>query len=319
MRNCLLAAALCAVCAAGHARDAEGRLATILSPSSTQPAIVVRGGQFDVLLRDDAPLRLESAAGSFNLSAADVQDFRGRRRVRVVLPAAVPAGAYSLVAASPAAEDRSFRAVFVLDSPPDEYRVAVWSTPRVSADPRRPDTGLFRVTAEINAGRPGLVLVTGDLTAAGSPEQFRLALELLNDCAAPTLVAPGPADLAGGHARDFLGDYPAAVPFGMDGYLLCPAPAGGLGQEDGRLHLERRRIRAARWSVGVGCLADSGDLRAQLTIFVDDPLDAVVGAIGAAPIRTSPWGPTRIFTAPEGPAALEWFTAGPRPIAPDNP
>ncbi len=317
MRILLLAAAICIAAATADARDAEGRLSTILAPSSTQPAIVVRGDALSVLLREDAALRLESSAGSFELTQSSSQTRRGVRAIRATFPPTVSVGAYTLVATSAGGDDRNFRAVFVLDAPPEEYRVAVWNNPRVSADPQSPDTALFRVTAEINAGRPALVLVTGDLTASGSPGQFRLALELLNDCTAPTLVAPGPADATAGHAQDYLGDYPVAVPFGSDGYLLCSTPAWDLGGEDGRLHLERRRIRAARWSVGVGCNVDSGDLRTQLAIFVDDPLDAVVGAIGGTPGRTSPWGPTSIFTTSESRGALEWFTASARPIVPD--
>jgi len=313
----LNAAALCFVCATALARDAEGRLGVILSPSSTQPAIVVRGEEFTVLLRADATLRLESAAGSFALTASSSEDFRGHRRIRATFPSAIPAGMYTLIATSAETEDRNFRAVFVLDAPPESYRIAVWSNLRVGADPRSPDTALFRVSTQINAGRPDLILVAGDLSAGGSPEQFKLSLELLNDCAAPTLVVPGPADVAGGHAQDFLGDFPVAASFGFDAYLLCPAPGLDFGDGLGRLHSERRKIRSARWSIGAGWNLSSDELRAQLIVLVDDPLDAILGAVGTAPAHTSPWGPTRIFPAPTARGTLEWFTAGPRPIAPD--
>jgi len=316
MRTWLTLAALCAMAPLAHARDTEGRLATILAPSNTQPAIVVRGGQFTALLQTNAALRLESAAGSFDLTAVRTEDSRGRRLVTAALPPGVPAGAYALAASSLSGDDRNFRAVFVLDAPPEEYRVVVWNNPRVSASPESPDTPLFHVTADINTGRADLVLVTGDLTASGAHEQFRIALELLNDCAAPTLVVPGPADQASGNVQPYLGAYPAAIPFGFDAYLLCPRPAVDLGDYAGRLHLERRGIRAARWSIGAGWDLDYDNLRAQLVIFVDDPLDAILGATGTLTGRNSPWGYTRIYTAPQGRSTLEWFTAGPRPIAP---
>jgi hypothetical protein len=304
------------------ARSADGRLAVLLAPNSTQPAIVSRGGELEVLLRENAELRLESASGSYGLRAALAQPFRGLLRVQATLSADAPAGAYTLIAKTASGEDRNFRSVVVLDAPPDSYRVAVWTNLRVGADPQHPDTPLFRVTARINAGHAVLVLVTGDLTVEGTPEQFRLALDLLNDCVAPTLVAPGPADFAAGRAQEFLGARPAAVPFGPDGYLLCPAPVADLGEEAGRLHAERRRIRAARWSIGAGLGLELGDLREPLTVFVDDPLDFVLGgraaAAGGPQAEASPWGPARLYTAPQERGSLQWFTVGPRGLAPDS-
>jgi hypothetical protein len=304
------------------ARSADGRLAVLLAPNSTQPAIVSRGGELDVILRENAELRLESASGSYGLRAAPAQPFRGLLRVRATLSAGAPAGAYTLIAKTASGEDRNFRSVVVLDAPPESYRVAVWTNLRVGADPQHPDTALFRVSARINAGHAGLVLVTGDLTAAGTPEQFRLALDLLNDCAAPTLVAPGPADLASGRAQEYLGARPSAVPFGPDGYLLCPAPLADLGGEAGRLYTERRRIRATRWSIAAGLDLELRDLRGPLTVFADDPLDFVLGgragAAGGPQGEASPWGPARLYTAPQERGALQWFTVGPRGVAPDS-
>lgn len=317
MRTFALAGVIALTSALAHARDAEGRLDLILSPSNTQPAIVVRGGTFPVALREEAALRLESAAGSFALSAPMATIQRGLRTKEIALPENVPAGTYTLVGSAGDEADRNYRAVVVLDAAPETYRIAVWSNLRVSADPQRPDTDLYRVSAQINAGGAALVLVTGDLTASGTPEQFRLALDILNDCNAPTLVAPGGIDFASGGVERFLGTYPVAVPFGLDGILLCSAPRAASGVEAGKLYLERRRIRPARWSIGAAPEFDFGDLRGQLTALVDDPLDAVLGAPAAVtePSEVASWGDARVFTSPPDRATLQWYTVTPQRVS----
>jgi hypothetical protein len=322
MKTWPLIVALCLAQGMSFARDADGRLSVILAPNSTQPVIVSRGGEFDVLLSTNAELRLESASGSYALRAGGTQPARGWIRSRATVDADAPAGTYTLIAKTATGEDRNFRSVVVLDAPPESYRVAVWTNPRIGADPQHPDTALFRVTARINSGGAAIVVVTGDLTADGTPEQFRLALDMLNDCEAPTLVAPGPADRGGGRAGEYLGERPAAVPFGADGFLLCPAAGEGLGGGAGRLYTERRRIRAARWSIGAGFARDLDELRKSLTLFVDDPLDYVLGGEsvgpGAPQEETSSWGRARLIAAPQERGALRWFTVGPRGLALDT-
>lgn len=317
MRLLTLVAATCFLAVTAQARDADGRLDLVLSPNSAQPAIVVRGGTFNVVLREDSVLRLESAAGSFALTTPAAKTQRGFPVVEVTVPAEVPAGTYTLAGSKDDKTDRNYRSVVVLDEPLESYRIAVLSNLRVSADPERPDTDLYRTTGLMNGGGAALVLVTGDLTATGTPEQFRLALEILNDCHAPTLVAPGAMDFASGHVPEYLGAYPLAVPFGLDGVLLCSAPRAASGVEAGKLHLERRRIRASRWSIGAVPLLDLGLVRDQLTVLVDDPLDAAVGAPTGVVRETgeaSPWGTTRLYAAPQQRAALEWFLVNPQRV-----
>ncbi len=316
MRFLALAIAACLLSATAHARDAEGRLDLVLSPNSAQPAFVVHGGALSVVLREEASLQLESAAGSFALSTPAAKIQRGYSVVDITIPAEVPAGTYTLAGSSGDKTDRNYRSVVVLDAPLESYRIAVLSNLRISADPERPDTDLYRTTALTNGA--ALVLVTGDLTASGTPEQFRLALEILNDCQAPTLVAPGTTDFASGHVSEYLGAYPLAIPFGLDGVLLCSAPRAAVGVEAGKLLLERRRIRAARWSIGAVPLLDLGLVRDQLTVLVDDPLDAAIGAPAGIATETgeaSSWGTTRMYAAPAQRAALEWFTVNPQRVS----
>lgn len=318
MKRLALVAAMCLAATIADARDAQGRLGLVLAPNSTQPAIVVRGDAFEVTLREDAALRLESAAGYFPLSESETRVLRGSHVARVTLPAEVPAGTYTLAGTSATGQDRNYRSVVVLDAPLETYRIAVWSNLRVGADPQHPDTELYRGSAQINSGGAALVLVTGDLTAGGTPEQLRLALDILNDCNAPTLVAPGAIDFASGQAENFLGVYPAAVLFGFDGILIGSAPHVSLGAEAGRLHLERRRVRAARWSIGAVPEFDLGRLREQLTVIVDDPLDAVLGVPAGAVAESgdpSPWGRADVFTVPPDRAALQWYIVTPQRVS----
>jgi hypothetical protein len=211
--------------AGAHARDAEGRLGLVRAPNSTQPAIVISGGTLDVALSAEASLRLESASGTYALPPPNPHPSRGLVAAATHVSAEVAPGLYTLVAEAGGVVDRSFRSVLVLPAPMESYRVAVWSNVRIGANPGAPDTALFRIAAEINAGAPALVLVTGDLTAEGTADQFRLAIALLNECAAPTFVVPGARDLASGRAGEFLGMFPTAVPFGFDAFLLTPPAA----------------------------------------------------------------------------------------------
>jgi hypothetical protein len=316
MRLHVLALSTLLVVGAAAARDSEGRLDVILAPNNAQPAIVAPGGQFEAVLAANAPLRIESAQGVFALESSGARPWRGAWRVDALVPTDAPPGAYALVAVGANGPDPVYRAVFVQAQPAETYRVAHIANLRVG-DPEGSDSRLFRVTASLNASAPDLILVTGDLTAGGAAEQFRLALEVLNDCAAPTLVAPGAADDREGLAETYLGRYPAAIAYGLDGYLLCPPGARPGSGADGRLHVERRRIRSARWSLGVAARSAWDDPRTNLTLLIDDPLDYVAGGDAGPGQAPRTWGGAHILTARPGRATVRWFTVGPRGIEDD--
>jgi hypothetical protein len=310
-------AALLALIAAesAYARDETGRLSLILAPNNAQPALLQPGGTIQAVLRENVPLRIESEAGSVPLEFRSAQPWHGRWVITSLVPAAAAPGPHTLIAEGPEVRDEEFRAVYVLPARPETYRLAHVSNLR-AGDPRRSDTRLFRLTAELNAGAPDLILVTGDLTAGGTADQFRVALDVLNDCRAPTLVAPGEADNAAGLLEAYLGEMPKAAGYGPDGYLLCPPPSGHTPGAEARLHVERRAIRSARWSIGVAAALPSGDLRSALTVFVDDPLDYLFQAdLDDRAESVVAWGRTRAFAGPRD-GQIQWITVSPPGIAP---
>jgi hypothetical protein len=309
---CALLAALSAGGAA--ARDEAGRLALILTPNSAQPAVLAAGSSLQTLLRENVPLRIESAEGAvIELEFTAARPMRGSWMVDSRIPQSVAPGVYTLVADGTEAEDSAFRAVYILDGRPETYRLAHVSNLRVG-DPNRSDSRLFRLTAAINGQAPDLILVTGDLTAAGTDEQFRLAIDILNDCRAPTFVAPGAADNRQGHLESYLGPYSTALRFAADAYLVCSPLAGLTAAGEARLHTERRAVRAARWSIGAAQSFAHGDLRSALTLFVDDPLDYVFEADAVDGAGAGAWGRTRGFSGAAG-SQVQWYTVGPRGIA----
>lgn len=305
------------------AREPDGRLGIVVTPNNTQPALVQPGQQFEVVLRTRATLRLESSGGTYELEAGAAVPWRGWLRVECTLPQGVPRGTYTLTAEDPEAADHAFRAVQVYESFSETYTVAQLNDLRVGAEDGR-DTVLYRSTRRINSAEPALVLVTGSLTAHGAADEFRVALEILNDIAAPALVVPGSVDRSQGLAETFLGPYPVTRRYGRDGYLAFFTPASATGwsrAEEGRLYMERRSIRAVRWSMGLSNrYALGSNLRDALTLFVDDPLDVIVAGSIGAPAESGGqvhWGGTRLYgPASAGRGSVRWYRVGPRGVQP---
>lgn len=320
MRPIAIATGLLLAASMASARDEAGRLAAIVAPNNAQPAVLRPGATLRALLRANVPLRIESAQGAANLELIRAQPWRGLWLVESRVPDGAAPGPYALVARASGGDDVIHRAVYLLADSRESYTVAHVTNLR-AGDLRGSDSQLFRVTSMLNARAPDLVVVTGDLTASGTAEQFRIALDVLNDCIAPTFVAPGPADMRGGLADVYLGSYPVALPYGEDAYLLCPPANAMTPSTEAKLHIERRRVRAARWSVGAASGFPHDDLRVAITLFVDDPLDYLLDTredrAGTARAR---WGHTRLLTASSGRAEVRWYRVEPRGIespAPD--
>ncbi len=299
-----------AAAGAASARDETGRLSLIVTPNNAQPAVLQPGGAIEALLRENVPLRIESAEGSVPLEFLSARPWRGRWVITSRIPASARPGAYTLIAERAERSDAAYRSVYVLPERPDTYRIAHVSNLRVG-DSTRADSQLFRLTDALNDGAPDLILITGDLTAGGTEDQFRIALDVLNDCRAPTLVAPGDADDAEGLLEAYLGEFPAALRYGPDGYLLCPPPSRVSQGNEARLHIQRRAIRAARWSVGAVAATSRQDLRAALSLLVDDPLDFVFEATTVErAVPAIAWGRTKSYAA-AGDRQITWFTVSP--------
>ncbi len=304
MRRALATVCLAFLGTGAWAREADGRLGLLLLPNDARPALVLAGQSFTVVARTQAELALKSVSGTFDVGTRWVRLASGLYEgVGKVPPGALP-GTYALKGVSGGADDVNFRSVFVYESFPETYRVAHLSNLRIGSKTGR-DTGIFQSTKAINEAGVAIVLVTGDLTDAGTPKQYAQALDLLGDCLAPTFVSVGRAEQASGLAGDFLGPAAFAVRFGPDGYLgYYSATLEELDLEGraGAMYRMRRSIRSARWSVGfTNDYGPNVRMREQLILFRDDPLDVVITARHAQmrEVRFSiPWGDTRGFAMP---------------------
>jgi len=304
MRPALVMLCLAFLSTGAQAREADGRLGLLLLPNDARPALVLAGQSFVVVAREQAELALKSISGTFDVRTRWIRLPSGLHEGVGRVPPGAPPGMYTLEGVSDGTKDRNFRSVFVYESFPETYRVAHLSNLRIGSETGR-DTRIFQSTKAINEADVAIVLVTGDLTNAGTPKQYAQALDLLGDCLAPTLVSLGHAEQASGLAGDFLGPSTFALRFGWDGYLgYYSATLDDLDMEGraGEMYRMRRSIRSARWSVGF--TNDYGPdvrLRDQLILFLDDPLDVVITARHALTheVRFSiPWGDTRGFAMP---------------------
>ena len=257
------------------ARDADGLLANIIAPNEGRPAVVAAGDTFDVLLETPAELRLIGATGAITL-AHEIIETNQHVLARCTVPGGTPAGPYALEATSGDVRDNTAKAVWVVDDPLTTYTVALLPEPRVQGG----EVGGWRAWVDaINASEAALVLILGNLTATGAAEDFRQMVHALAALNMPAFVSPGPTDRAQALYDAYFGPMPYALRFGPDGYLAIDTsrPTLSIPRDSGELYRLRRSIRAARWSAGFTHRYTAAmPLRDQITLFVDDPLDALV-------------------------------------------
>lgn len=290
------------------ARNTDGTLGLLQLPNNGVPAIVEAQGSFTAVLRQEATLSLSGAAGELPLETTWSRLPGGMQQAQCRPSSPVPPGVYALRAVDGNGTDINARAVYVVDSFPETYQVAhVTDTHIGKTGKLRPDTEILQAIIEaINASEASLTLITGDLTENGEPEQFQRFLGLLDLCRLPTFVVPGNHDRKADNYRRFFGPLTYYFTFGKDGYLAFDTKdyliANELTGQDGLLHFYRRQIRASRWSIGFTHRYDvTMGIRAQITLFVDDPLDYLVyGHIHreAGERDGIPWGSTRAIITP---------------------
>lgn len=297
-------AALSLVSMAAHARQPDGTLGLIQTPNNGMPAVVAPGKAFPVYLKEPADLALEGPA-SVPLSVTWRPE-RGGVTGMAEVPADAPEGTYALV--SPG-RDRNLRSVYIRASFPEVYTVAHITDTHLGSGrhPRSAEEIVGEVFAAANASEAVLALVTGDLTDQGTPEQFQAFLAVLDTCTLPTFVTPGNHDRDGLNYEHFFGPLTSAFLFGPDGYLLFDTKdfivADELTAQDGYLDTYRRLIKPARWSIGATHRYEASmGMRAQLTLFVDDPLDVLIFGHwhreNTEEEKAVPWGHTPIIVTP---------------------
>lgn len=308
MKRIVLLFAL-AACDAALARAPEGQLDLILEPHNGRPAIVVPGGEFQVLVAARADLRLEGGPRVIKLTGVERRTCDGRVVTVCTVPKDALPGMYTLAAESGSKRDRNVRAVNVVGAFPDTYRfVHITDTHIGSHRGGRDSAATFaEVIRVVNQSEAVFALVTGDLTDGGEPAQFRRFLEILDTCRMATFVCPGNHDRQGLNYERVFSPMVYSFRFGRDAYLGFDTKdynvADELGGQDSVLEASRQAMQGSRWSIGFSHRyePDMG-MRAQLVLFVDHPLDHFFyGHTHRANLpgqERVPWGTTPITITP---------------------
>lgn len=322
------------------AREADGTLGLIRYPHNGRPVMITPTGTFEAILQEEAHLTLSGAGGTTDLEVAWSPLPGGLKHGLCRATAPLSPGAHALHAKTEGGGDTNIRSVYVLEAFPENYRVAHITDLHIGRDPGADrDSGTVREAIEtVNTADAAFVLITGDVTDQGEPAQFASFLELLDRCSAPTYVVVGNHDRKDNHYQAFFGPSTYTFTFGSDGYLAFDTKdfliADEMDGQNGLLHLYRRQLRASRWSIGFTHRYDvSMGMRAQLSLFVDDPLDYLVyGHYHREPGEGDgiPWGNTRHIMTPaavdgkmrfllvdaEGVKALETISSASEPGSP---
>jgi predicted phosphodiesterase len=323
----VLAALLILLPLSGHARDASGALDLVITPNNGMPAMVTPGGAFDAVLREKGELQLSRDGKSLPLTAEWTALPGGAFRAHCTVPAETAAGAWSIECTAGGKTDTTVRAVYVFAAFPEYYIIAHLSDVHIGFD-KKPADDIFRKTiAAVNDSDAAFAVITGDLTHGGTPDQFRTLLEVMDTCNLPTFVTTGNHDRDGRNYENFFGPLTYRFTFGRDGYLAFDTKdftvADSLGPQDGLLGAYRRELKPCRWVIGLTHRYEpTMGMRAQLTLFVDDPLDLLLFGHIHRELKPEegevmPWGTTPMLAVPaerDGKYRLIDITAqGPRP------
>jgi 3',5'-cyclic AMP phosphodiesterase CpdA len=200
------------------------------------------------------------------------------------------------------------RALFLYAGFPDLYGVFHVTDSHIGrAAPANPSGNLKSLMARSSEVKCSIVVVTGDLTDQGSPEQYKEFIRILNTCALPTFVCPGNHDRGDDNWARFFGPQAYYFMFGQDGYMAYDTKdfntADEAGPQDGALYTCRRAIQSCRWAVGITHRYEANQgMRSQLTLFLDEPLDWLLFGHwhreNNDTEKTTPWGLTKLIVTP---------------------
>lgn len=277
-------------------------------PRFGRPAVLVPGGLLEVGAREEGTLSLEREGRltplNTNWSPAPGAIHQGRATV----PEGIAPGVYTLQLASSGGTSARTSAVHILAELPEEYAIALvrGALPAEGAVEQSPMPAAL--PARLNEAGVQVAFIFGPLTAHGTDEEYQALEALITGINLPVYLCPDKRDLRGDDFRARFGNPIHGVPFGRDGFLFLGA---GLPAEDprareflGEAYSLRRALRASRWSIGVaGAFGLDWDLRAQIALFVDDPLNALIAASVAPGLGAAvPWGRTAFVLPAEGPS-----------------
>lgn len=330
--------AIGAVCLAAGAmgRAEDGALDIILSPHNGRPTLVRPGAAFEAVLTKEAPLKLAGEDGALTMPVEWEARPDGRHVATCHLPDEISPGVYALEAEGEGDDerDRNERALHVKESFPDVYLVAHLADPSLGAGEELGESlaRLREIAAEVGAANADLVLITGELTANETDEEYAAFLNALEAFPMPTFVCPAPSAAS---ARYF-GAPPFAFWYGEDAYLgfdgTVPPPAPPWEPAESLLYRLRRETKPARWAIGfANRYSQAFPMHGQISLFVDDPLDLLitgpwnmelVDEEGEEMEPALPWGQTPVaITPPASEGAyrfLQVSSSEARPRAPES-
>ncbi len=325
----MLAVLLVLLPLSGHARDASGLLDLIITPNNGMPALAAPGGTFDAVLREKGEMKILRDGNVLQVTAEWTPLPGGSFRAHCAVPAGAAVGAWSLECAAGGKTDTTVRAVYVFKEFPEYYIIAHLSDVHIGNEdvPGGSVETLRKTVAAVNDSDAAFAVITGDLTHNGIPDQFSKFMEVLDTCAVPTFVCPGNHDRTALHYESFFGPLTYRFTFGRDGYLAFDTKdfvvADSLGEQDGLLEEYRRELKPCRWVIGLTHRYEpTMGMRAQMTLFVDDPLDLLLFGHIHRELKPEegevmPWGTTPMVAVPaeiNGKYRLIDVTAqGPRP------
>ncbi|HOF39904.1 MAG TPA: metallophosphoesterase [Candidatus Hydrogenedentes bacterium] len=299
------------LCATAGARNTDGVLDLIITPNNGVPAIIAPGESFEATLTRRADLRLAGMEGELLALEPDWTALPGgMHRAICTTPEMLATGTYALEAVADGRTDTNIRAVFVT-RPMQDYPVIHLTDVHIgkaNRDPA-PETVFRNLVEHINGIHAAFVLITGDLTEQGRPEEFRTFLDVLDTCVLPTFVCAGNHDRRALNYEETFGPLVYSFRYGPDGYLVFDTKdiiiADPLDTQMGELQRLRRAIKPSRWSIGASHRYDpSMSMRSQLVLFVDDPLDYLLFGHWhrESQEKRVPWGTTPVVVTP---AALD--------------
>ncbi len=310
-----------------NARSEDGTLDFIRVPNNGQPALVVRGESFEVRAQGEPDIFVDTGESLIDMAANWRRIPGGNSEATIEIPGEFTPGLYNLVGVLNEVEDIQRRALLVLEEVPDHYYIAHIASPGMEEAQEASLAGAF------SGESPLFMVVTGDLTANGSADEYRTLLDWLNTSSIPTIIAPGKRDSAKGRFGDYFDSAPHLTHCGKDVILAIgettPGVVEDVSVDAGAYQLIRRTMKPARWSIGIsGYTSAELSPRMQIILFVDTPLNALISGQSTDVTderATVPWdsfqGPTNILAprADSSSVGIQWVRVSPAGVAESDP
>ncbi len=318
-------------------RSPDGSLDILLIPNNGMPAILQAGASFETRARAKGELRLFRDGDQIPLVADWREIAGGIFSARCTTPPGLAQGFYALEWVANERSDTNTRSVFIVDSFPVQYSIVHLTDVHIGSNRYpKPSEQIFReLISAVNQrcaeiGRVwkdrahegdaheedkdedaippvAFAVVTGDLTESGEMSQYAVFLELLDLLEIPTYVCAGNHDRKALNYEHVFYQLYYNFTFGNDGYLVFDTKDYHIGDEagpqDGDLERLRQSIISSRWAIGVTHrYHPTMSMRAQLTLFVDNPLDYLlyghVHRESKPEEQRVPWGTTSTIITP---------------------